>query len=66
MYCAVASSAMQKSIKYMVCEYNLKPENIRSMKFHKKYGLSQVGAQETENGYKTASLQLKKLIVYHS
>jgi predicted GNAT superfamily acetyltransferase len=43
----------------MACEYNLRPKNEVSRQFHRRYGFKEVGTQETENGKKTVSLQIK-------
>ena len=51
--------AGERKIPLMACEYNLRPQNDISRKFHKKYGFNEVGTQETENGKKTVSLQIK-------
>ncbi len=46
-------------IPLMACEYNLRPKNDISRQFHQRYGFSEVGTQETENGRRTVSLQIK-------
>jgi hypothetical protein len=46
----------------MTCEYNLQPQNEISRKFHQRYGFIEVGTQETENGKKTVSLQIKEVV----
>lgn len=48
-----------KGIPLITCEYNLRPENEESRRFHEKYGFYEVGQQETDQGRKTVSLQLK-------
>ena len=53
--------AAEHRIPLMACEYNLKPKNEVSRKFHQKYGFNEVGTQETENGKKTVSLQIKQV-----
>jgi predicted GNAT superfamily acetyltransferase len=53
--------AVQRKIPIMACEYNLRPKNELSRQFHEKYGFTEVGTQETENGEKTVSLQIKSV-----
>jgi predicted GNAT superfamily acetyltransferase len=45
----------------MTCEYNLHPKNEESRLFHQRYGFQEVGTEETENGRKTVSLQIKRV-----
>jgi predicted GNAT superfamily acetyltransferase len=54
--------AEERKIPLMACEYNLRPKNDISRKFHQRYGFNEVGTQETENGKKTVSLQIKKVV----
>ena len=54
--------ARQRHIPLMTCEYNLRPQNEISQQFHQRYGFKEVGTQETENGKKTVSLQIKQVI----
>ena len=54
--------AEERKIPLMACEYNLRPKNDISRQFHYKYGFNEVGTQETENGKKTVSLQIKRVI----
>ena len=51
--------AEESQIPLMACEYNLRPKNDISRQFHQRYGFNEVGTQETENGKKTVSLQIK-------
>jgi predicted GNAT superfamily acetyltransferase len=51
--------AADRTIPLMACEYNLRPKNEVSRQFHRRYGFKEVGTQETENGKKTVSLQIK-------
>ena len=53
--------AEERKIHLMACEYNLRPKNDISRQFHQKYGFNEVGTQETENGKKTVSLQIKQV-----
>ncbi len=43
----------------LTCEYNLRPPNEDSARFHRDYGFAEVGRQDTEQGAKTVSLQIK-------
>ena len=54
--------AAQRNIPIMTCEYNLWPKNEISRQFHQKYGFKEVGTQKTENGKKTVSLQIKRVV----
>ena len=38
--------------KNIICEYNIKPMNSISKKFHEKFGFKRVGSQKTEKGTK--------------
>ena len=38
--------------KIIICEYNIKPMNLISKKFHEKFGFKTVGNQKTEGGTK--------------
>lgn len=51
----------KRGITIMTCEYNLRPKNEESRLFHQKYGFEEVGTQETENGKKTVSFQIKRV-----
>ena len=51
--------AADRKIPIMACEYNLQPKNEVSQEFHQRYGFKEVGTQDTENGKKTVSLQIK-------
>jgi predicted GNAT superfamily acetyltransferase len=46
-----------KGFEYVVCEINVIPPNDQSLKFHRKFGFSEVGQQELANG-KRVSMQL--------
>jgi len=45
----------------LTCEYNLRPPNDDSARFHGRLGFAEVGRQDTEQGQKTVSLQIKTL-----
>ncbi len=45
----------------LTCEYNLRPPNDDSARFHGRLGFAEVGRQNTEQGQKTVSLQIKTL-----
>ena len=53
--------AADRKIPIMACEYNLRPKNEVSREFHQRYGFKEVGTQDTENGKKTVSLQIKSV-----
>jgi predicted GNAT superfamily acetyltransferase len=58
--------AGERQIPLMACEYNLRPKNDVSRQFHQRYGFNEVGTQETENGKKTVSLQIKQVVPLRS
>lgn len=62
LYRDLENFAAQRQIPLMTCEYNLRPANEISRQFHHRYGFKEVGIQETENGKKTVSLQIKEVI----
>ena len=61
LYRDLENFAKQQDIPLMTCEYNLRPPNDISKLFHENYGFSEAGTQETENGKKTVSLQIKQI-----
>ena len=63
LYRDLENFAARKQIPWITCEYNLQPPNEISRLFHESYGFSEVGTQETENGKKTVSLQIKQIKV---
>jgi len=62
LYRNLENLAVQRHIPLMACEYNLRPPNEISRQFHQRYGFREVGTQETENGKKTVSLQVKAVV----
>ena len=54
-------SAIKDKYYLIACEFNIKPLNETSKKFHKKLDYENVGYQYTENGIKLVSLMIKKL-----
>ena len=42
----------KNKFKNIICEYNIKPMNFVSKKFHEKFGFKRVGNQKTEGGKK--------------
>ena len=54
-------SSIKDKYDLIACEFNIKPLNETSKKFHKKLGYENVGYQYTENGIKLVSLMIKKL-----
>lgn len=47
--------------KRIICEYNIKPMNLISKNFHKKFGFKSIGTQKTEGGKKEVSLMEYKI-----
>jgi hypothetical protein len=54
-------AALPADIGQMTCEVNLRPPNESSMRFHERYGFSQIGSQATEGGKKEVALMAVKL-----
>ena len=50
--------SIARQFKKITCEVNLRPQNERSLRFHRSYGFRQVGTQETEGGTKQVSLMV--------
>ena len=61
LYRDLENFAEERQIPLIACEYNLRPKNNISRQFHQRYGFNEVGTQETENGKKTVSLQIKQV-----
>ena len=51
----------QDVVKNIICEVNVKPYNIQSLIFHKKYGFKSIGEKDTENGTKRVSYMIYKI-----
>ena len=62
LYQDLESYAITRKIPIMVCEYNLRPKNEISRLFHGNYGFKEVGRQNTEQGKKLVSLQIRHII----
>ena len=54
-------TSLEGEVSIMTCEVNLHPPNDGSMRFHERYGFSQVGSQLTEGGRKEVALMAKTL-----
>ena len=50
-----------KKIKSIICEVNVRPMNTQSMNFHLKYGFSEIGRKNTENGGKRVAYMSFKI-----
>ena len=66
LYRDIEHFAADRKIPTLACEYNLRPNNEVSRRFHQRYGFNEVGTQETENGKKTVSLQIKQVVPLRS
>ena len=53
--------AGERGFGLLTCEYNLRPPNADSARFHGRLGFVEVDSQDTERGQKTVSLQIKTL-----
>ena len=60
LYDDLAKKACANGLRRMTCEYNVKPMNEGSAKFHDRYGFKEVGQQELKGG-KVVSLQAYSL-----
>ncbi len=58
-YDAMAAYVKEHNLEVLTCEYNLRPPNEISRRFHESYGFREVDIQETEEGRYTVSLQVK-------
>ena len=52
---------VMKGIKRIACEFNIKPPNLVSKKFHEGLAYKRVGTQLTENETKEVSLMIKEI-----
>tara|TARA_Y100000741_G_scaffold257211_1_gene198324 strand:- start:2 stop:496 length:495 start_codon:yes stop_codon:yes gene_type:complete len=53
--------SVMKDIKRIACEFNIKPPNLVSKKFHEGLSYKRVGTQLTENETKEVSLMIKEI-----
>jgi len=53
--------SVEKDIKRIACEFNIKPENPISKSFHEGLEYKRVGTQLTENDTKEVSLMIKEI-----
>ena len=53
--------SVMKDIKRIACEFNIKPPNLVSKKFHEGLAYKRVGTQLTENQTKKVSLMIKEI-----
>ena len=54
-------TSVKSDYDIITCEYNLKPMNYESEKFHKSTGFMQVGELITDSGNKEVALMLKEI-----
>ena len=45
-------NTVKDEVECILCEVNVKPWNVQSLNFHKKYGFNTIGEKDTENGLK--------------
>ena len=57
LYADLFAFARSNNIKAITCEYNIKPLNLASRAFHRKFGFKEAGIQWAANGTKLVSLQ---------
>ena len=53
--------AAASSVDLITCEYDLDPPNLRSQRFHAKFGFAEVGRQRVAGGRKQVSLQTARV-----
>ena len=54
-------NTIKSNYDMIACEYNLKPMNYESEKFHLSIGFKKIGEQITDNGNKEVALMVKKI-----
>ena len=54
-------NTIKSNYDMIACEYNLKPMNYESEKFHLFIGFKKIGEQNTDNGNKEVALMVKKI-----
>jgi predicted GNAT superfamily acetyltransferase len=55
------ASALDNGVEVMTCEVNIRPANESSMRYHRQFGFTEVGTQQTEGGKKEVALMEKRL-----
>ena len=55
------TATLDDGVGVMTCEVNIRPANDSSMRFHKRFGFTEVGRQETDGGKKEVALLELKL-----
>lgn len=61
LYADLFEFSRQQGCTLIACEYNVKPANIVSAKFHSTIGFSEVSTKTSNNGEKQLSMQLATL-----
>ncbi len=54
-------NTIKSNYSMIACEYNIKPMNIESERFHISIGFEKIGEQITDNGNKEVALMVKNL-----
>ena len=54
-------NTIKSNYDMIACEYNLRPMNYESEKFHLSAGFEKIGEQITDNGNKEVALMIKKI-----
>ena len=55
------AAALDDGAGVMTCEVNIRPANESSMRYHRQFGFSEVGTQQTEGGKKEVALMEMRL-----
>lgn len=55
------AAALDAGVAVMTCEVNIRPANESSMRYHRQFGFSEVGTQQTEGGKKKVALMEMRL-----
>ena len=60
LYRDLVAHAEASGAQLLACEVNVRPPNPGSLAFHARHGFVEVGTQDTEDGGKTVSLQIRR------
>lgn len=55
------AATLEDYTSIMTCEVNIRPANESSMEYHRRFGFSEVGTQQTEGGKKEVALMEMRL-----
>jgi len=55
------AETLDNDVEVMTCEVNIRPANESSMQYHRRFGFTEVGTQQTEGGKKEVALMEMRL-----